>query len=404
MNLLLIAFVTGVMLFQLMPVLPATVWLLGALALPLLGWWQKLRPLAALLSGFFWAFAYAAMQLSATLPAGLEGRDLTLTGSIASIPIVKQHITRFELSVSEVRLQGQVVKGPDRVRLNWYDIPQVLQPGQIWRLKVRLKRPKGLQNPAGFDYERWLFTHGIGAKGYVRRWEGNVRLEEGYRGGALNRLRQRISRELALYIDDQKSAALIKALAIGDRSGLASEEWELFSRTGTNHLVAISGLHIGMVAGLMFFLGQWLWRRSEWLMLRLAAQRAGAWLGLLSATAYAALAGFSLPTQRALIMLSLGLGALLIGRSLSLNRSFSLALFGVVLIDPVAPLSPGFWLSFAAVAVILYALGGRRTRPSGWRHWGRVQWVVALGLAPLLFFLFGRASLIAPLVNLLLVP
>jgi len=404
MNLILLGFVIGVAGFQLLPQLPHPGWFSLLLLLPL-GWSTPwLRPLLALLSGLFWAFAWALLQLSASLPQAFEGRDLILIGVIDSIPKTAQRVERFELAVKELRLGQRQVPQVERLRLSWFDGGGQLEAGQVWRLKVRLKRPHGLHNPGGFDYERWLYQQGVGATGYVRHWRGNHLLGRARFRGRLARFRQAIARELAARLQDPRAAALVQALAVGDRSGFTGADWELFARTGTNHLVAISGLHIGMVAGLMFFVGQWSWRRSEWLMLHLAAPRAGAWLALIAALLYAALAGFSLPTQRALIMLGLGLGGLLLGRPVSLGRSFSLALFGVLLCDPLAPLGSGFWLSFGAVAVILYSVAGRGVRSSGWRQWGQVQWAIALGLAPLLLFLFGRVSLIAPLVNLLLVP
>lgn len=404
MNTILLSFVAGALGFHLLHALPDGYGFFSVILLPIAWRFKPLRPVAALLAGFLWSFLNATIHFSSPLDASLEGRDLTLTGVISSIPTRQASITRFEMEVSGLKLSELERDWPGKVRLSWYNPGQFPEPGQRWRLKVRLKSPRGFQNPGGFDYERWLFTHRIQATGYVREWEGNQRLGSSHEGGWLDRLRLRIGEEIDLQLTDTRQAALIKALAIGDRNGLSSEDWQIFSRTGTNHLVAISGLHIGMVAGLVFLLGQWLWRQSEWLLLRLAALRAGAWLALAAAVSYAALAGFSLPTQRALIMLTLGLGALLLGRTLSLSRSFSLALFGVVLIDPLAPLSAGFWLSFGAVAVILFSVAGRLGRPAGWRQWGRVQWVVALGLAPLLFILFNSASVIAPLVNLLLVP
>ena len=403
-NLLLLCFVVGSAGFQLLPELPHGAWFALSLLLPLAGIYPKLRGPAALLGGFLWSFAFAYCQSLAQLPFNLEGKDLILTGVVSSIPEKKATITRFELDVTHLQSNGMAVQGPKKIRLGWYASKQALDPGQLWRLQVRLKRARGYANPGGFDYERWLFARGIQATGYVRPWEGNQLLSRTYQGGWLARMRQRLGKEIDTHLEDRRAAALVKALAIGDRSGLTREDWRVFTATGTSHLVAISGLHIGMVAGLAFFLGQWAWRRSSRLMLRLAAPRAGAWFALACATAYAALAGFSLPTQRALVMLALGLGALLMGRVLSIRRSLLLALFGVVMIDPFATLTAGFWLSFGAVAVILLAVGGRLRVATGWRNWGRIQWVVGLGLVPLLFLLFNRASLIAPLVNLLLVP
>jgi len=154
----------------------------------------------------------------------------------------------------------------------------------------------------------------------------------------------------------------------------------------------------------MLFIGQWCWRRSERLTLRVPALRAGALLGLLGALGYAALAGFSLPTQRALIMLAIALGGVMLGRQVSPARTLSLALFTVVLIDPLAPLSVGFWLSFGAVGMILIMLAGRLGAPKAARQLIRVQWGITLGLMPLLLLFFGEASSLSPLVNLLMVP
>ncbi len=404
MIVILLCFVAGTAGFQLLPSLPDPYWLGLGILIPICAFSVKMRLFAALLAGFFWSFTFASLHYSTQLPIDAEGKDLILIGAISSIPTVKATLTRFEMDVSSLRSIDEVIEGPDKIRISWHRTNVSLKPGQVWQLKVRLKRPRGFQNPGGFDYERWLFTHGIQATGYVRPWKGNQLQELAYQGGRLDRLRQHFGEEIDRRLDDKRSAGLVKALAIGDRSGMSSDDWRIFANTGTSHLVAISGLHIGIVAGLAFFLGQWVWRRSEWLMLRLAATRAAAWMALGSAVIYAALAGFSLPTQRALIMLALGLGALLLGRVLSLRRSLAMALFGVVLVDPFATFSPGFWLSFGAVAVIFLAVAGRMRPHRGWRNWGRIQWVVALGLAPMLFIFFNKASLISPLVNLILVP
>lgn len=404
MNGMVLGFVAGTAFLVLLPTLPGLPWLVSLLLIPAIWSHTKLRSLAGLLIGFCWSLFWANVQLSGLLPAKLEGKDLQLTGVVSSLPVIKGAITRFEMEVLRLAFEDQVMDGPRKLRLSWFRTQAQLEPGQVWHLKVRLKRPRGYQNPGGFDYERWLFTHGIQATGYVKTWDGNRLQEGGYHGGWLNRLRQRIGLQIDQQLEDRRVAGLVKALAIGERSGLSSQDWRMLSDTGTSHLIAISGLHIGMVAGLTLFLGQWLWRRSAWLTLKLAALRAGALAGLLAGTTYAALAGFSLPTQRALVMLSLGLGAILLGRTLFLGRSLVLAMLGVVLLDPFAILSVGFWLSFGAVAVILLAVGGRITRQKIWREWGRVQWAVALGLAPLLFLLFNKASVIAPLVNLVMVP
>ncbi len=403
MNAILLAFAAGTALFQCSPVLPDPAWLL--LALPVALFWRRrgLRPLLGFVAGLCWGVIFAHGQWSQRLPPELEGGNLLLEGEIISLPAYAQGVARFEMAVFQLTGPGGEQASVSKVMLNWYDPPQRLAPGQQWRLMVRLKRPRGLRNPAGFDYAQWLFTQRVAATGYVREWQGSRLMAEA-QGSSLQSVRQAITEAIDRQLQPGPVSGLIKALSLGDRRALTREDWRIFSRTGTSHLIAISGLHIGLAAGWCWFLGQWIWRRSERLVLRLPAQRAGAVLGLLGAFAYAGLAGFTLPTQRALVMVAVALGGVILAQPVRPLRSLSLALFLVVLFDPTAPLTPGFWLSFGAVGLILLVLGGRLERAaSGWRLL-RIQAAVSLGLMPLLFIHFGEASLLAPLVNLLLVP
>ncbi|HHH38222.1 MAG TPA: DNA internalization-related competence protein ComEC/Rec2, partial [Sedimenticola sp.] len=200
------------------------------------------------------------------------------------------------------------------------------------------------------------------------------------------------------------AVALLEALVIGDRSALPPEAWARFRRTGTSHLIAISGLHVAIVAGLAALIGGWLWRRCEPCMLRLPAPLAGAFAALTAGFLYAALAGFSIPTQRALLMLTVALGAVFARREPQPARVLAAALTVVLVADSTAILSPGFWLSFAAVGVIAMSLWGRVGRPGALGGWAGVQWAVSIGLLPLLLLWQGEVPLLAPLVNLLLVP
>jgi competence protein ComEC len=206
-------------------------------------------------------------------------------------------------------------------------------------------------------------------------------------------------------LDGAPALPLVQALVIGDRSGFDQDDWEVLTRTGTNHLVAISGLHVGLIAGGVFFLVRWLWSRSAVLTVAFAAPRAAAVGGLIAALGYAGLAGFAVSTQRALVMIAVVFAALFWQRTLRPYHALVLALVGVLLVDPgVRSCRPAFWLSFGAVAVLLFSLGHRLPSRDLWTRWGRAQWAVGIGLLPLLFLLFGRASLVAPPVNLVAVP
>jgi competence protein ComEC len=397
-------FVAGVLLLQWQSQLPATAWLLlFPVLLAALRLLPVLRPPLFLALGFLWALLHAHWQLAAGLAQELEGVDLQVEGVVASLPEEQGAQVRFEFRVARLLLGDRPQPSPGLIRLSWYGDAPKLWVGEQWRLTVRLKRRHGFANPGGFDYEGWLFRQGIAATGYVRTPGENRRLAANAPGFAQQRWRQRIRTRIRSLIPGP-AAGLITALTIGDRSGVDRHDWELFAATGTNHLFAISGLHIGIVAGLAYFLGAWLWRRSARLTLILPAPQAAAIGALAAATLYAALAGFGVPAQRALIMLAVLFGAQLLRRNPRPGRTIALALFLVVLFDPFAVLGAGFWLSFGAVAVILYGMTGR-LRGEGWFwKWGRVQWLVTVALLPLLLIWRLPVSLVAPLVNLVAVP
>ena len=402
-----IAFLFGVLLCQLLTNLPPTAWLVAFVVPPVILFSRHKRLallLAALLAGFLWAAVVVQQRLADALPAELEGENVVLVGQIVSLPERDTQRSRFLLATERLSFGGKTYATPSLVRLNWYQGAPQLLPGQRWQLTVRMKRPRGMMNPGGFDYEQWLFQNGIRATGYVRSSGENHPLETGAMTVPVQRLRYHLKQRLEGVLAGQSRAGIIQALAIGERSGINDEEWALLLATGTNHLMAISGLHIGLVAGLIYFLLLQLWRLCPRCCLWLAAPRAAAIAAILAAVSYAAMAGFAVPTQRAMLMLGLVMGAIFWMRPIQPSRLLSLVLLAVLLHDPLVVLSPGFWLSFGAVVLILYGMRGRLNPGGVWWRWGRVQWLVALGLAPLLLLLFGQAALVAPLANLIAVP
>lgn len=367
------------------------------------------RPLALFACGLLWALLRAQYLLGAVLPESLEGRTLVVDGTVVGLPGSDARRLRFDFQISEARHDGRPVRFGGRVRLSWYQGAPMLLPGEQWQLAVRLKRPRGLVNPGGLDYERWLFRRGFAATGYVRSTAGNRRT--GPRGASgLNGLRYRLSRAIGGHLPGEPMAAIIAALVVGDRWAMTTGQWQILRATGTSHLMAISGLHVGLVAGLAYFLVARLWSMAATPVLRLAATRAAAAAALLAGLIYAGLAGFALPTQRALVMLAVIMAAVILRRRMAPSTSLCLALAAVLVLDPFSVLSAGFWLSFGAVAVILLGMTGRvrAVRPTlwqrGWWRWGRVQWLVSVGLLPLTIGWFLEYPLIAPFANLLAVP
>ncbi|MDH5184100.1 MAG: DNA internalization-related competence protein ComEC/Rec2 [Gammaproteobacteria bacterium] len=399
-----LAFLAGIILLQGMASLPVAKEICYAfLLLPLL-FYRPLRLPLMFFLGFSWALFRSQLILQQQLPDSLIKRDVLVMGSIVGLAQNKQRYQQFRFHIEAMSFRGHKYPSPGVVRLNWYDLSKRLQAGDRYRFTVRLKHPSGMMNPAGFDYEGWLFQQRIRASGYVRSKENVEYLGQG--GGIsarLHRLRARIADKIGLLSLPGPSQALLNALILGERSGVSDAQWRILRATGTSHLLAISGLHIGLVASLAFWMGRFLWSRSLRLMLRMPAQQAGALFAALMAIFYAGLAGFSIPTQRALIMVLIIMWGWLSRRRYPSSTVLAYAAMGVVLWDPLATLSPGFWLSFAAVATIFLLLqGGHHERL--WKRWGRLQLGIFLGLFPLLLFWFQSLSLSAPGINLLAIP
>ena len=201
---------------------------------------------------------------------------------------------------------------------------------------------------------------------------------------------------------------LLVALAVGERGEISPAQWDIFRRTGVGHLVSISGLHVALVGLLCGGALGAVWRRAPVLALRCPAQKAAALGALIAAGGYALLSGLGIPVQRAWLMLLAAVLALFGGRSVAPSQVLALALLGVLVVDPWAVLSAGFWLSFGAVAALLYVCSARIAPGSDWssrlRGWGLVQWTATLASLPVLLLVFQQFSLVSPLANALAIP
>ena len=400
-----IAFLLGILACLQLRELPPAVWTSALLLLvPAAVWVKPLRVLCVLLCGFLWAVLQGHWILSSELAPELEKQEMTAVGHVASLPEEHGKTARFEFAIDTLMLNGDAVDAPSRVRLSWFENHPPLHAGERWQLNLRLKRPHGLSNPGGFDFEGWLFQHRLRATGYVVDGIDNHLLETGSVRYSVDRLRQAIRDKMLGAMENKPFAGVIVALVMGDQSGIAREQWDVFLATGTNHLVAISGMHVTWMAGLAFFVVRRLWGRFPRAVNWLPSPKAAAWAGFLAATFYTALAGFAVPTQRAWVMTAVLMLAVMLGRRALSLRTLALSLLAVLVYDPFAALSPGFWLSFAAVAAIFFAMHQRVAAKGVWWQWGRVQWVVTIGLVPILLVLFQRLSIVAPIANLFAVP
>lgn len=423
-----LAFALGVIWVQLLAALPesSTYWAMatGLVAL-LLGYRACQNPrvklglslAVCLLLGCSWALLRAELRLSEHLSSSWEGRDVEVQGVITGLPERFSQGHRFAFEIQEVLTPDAVV--PRNVMLSWYQgrgyeavpLETELEPGAMWRFVVRLKRPHGNANPHGFDYEAWLLERNIRATGYVRPGNQQFLGEPSFRVGVwIEQLRLLVRQrfERALPESEYPYVGILVALVIGDQKAIQGDFWNMFNRTGVTHLFSVSGLHVTMVAALLGGLAGLAWRRSPLARYR-PTQQVAVIVGWGSAVFYALLAGFSVPTQRTLYMLSVAAMALLSGKPVSASRTLALALGVVLLIDPWAVLAAGFWLSFGAVGALIYVSQGRLKPdvPGWWQRlaqWGQTQWAATLATLPVLLLLFQQFSLVSPFANALAIP
>ncbi|MDZ7686587.1 MAG: DNA internalization-related competence protein ComEC/Rec2 [Gammaproteobacteria bacterium] len=396
MNRLIVAFVAGAFVGIRAPALPGIDVLLATLPVALgLLLAPKTRWLALVWFGFAYAATFGLLGLAERLPPALVGEDLRLEGRIVSLPERSGPLTRFRFRLGEC----EECWAPTTVMLSVYGDGFQPAPGERWQLTARLSRPRGSVNPGLFDYDGWLLAEGIGARGYVRREPPPVRLSRARWLDWPQAFRSDLRRKIAEVVPNPAIGGLMTALTIGDSAAIGRENWRVLSDTGTNHLLIISGLHVGLVAGAAFSVGR-----------RIIGRRGIAgFLALLAAAGYGVIAGMGLPVQRALIMTAVGLAGIVLNRRVPPTSLFCLALIAVVMLNPFAMLSAGFWLSFGAVFSLLYAFGALVPI----RHASinaraielvRSQWVVFAGTTPLLLALVFQVSLVAMVANLVAIP
>ena len=374
------------------------------------------------LLGFFWAAIFANLRLADELPREWEQQKIQIVGVVSSLPEVTERGERFRFDVEKILTPG--AKVPKHISLNFYrqvesqktenapSLSNYFHAGERWQFTVRLKRPHSTYNPHGFDFEAWALAENIRATGTIRSksgykklsdfvWRHGLVLKPGY---LLENVREKIGNRISQTLVGKPYAGVIRALVMGDDSQISRDVWEVYLRTGTIHLVSISGLHITMLAGLAFACVAFAWRRIPSFVLHMPTRQAATIGAAFVAILYACLAGLSIPTQRTLLMLLTLAAALLLGRRIPTSRVLAIALFAVVLADPWSVISPGFWLSFSAIALIAYVSANRLGLMNWLKEATNTQWAVTIGLTPLLIFMFGQTSLISPIANALAIP
>lgn len=391
-----LAFASGTVLLLQAPVVPSpalvtTAALAGAISLAPARRWRLLGLTGCMLLGGAWAGG-DALERMRRLDLRWHNSDAVVTGTIHGLVERRGDTLSF-------RLHGELPGlGNSLIAVRWYEFAAervAPAPGETWRLHLRLRRPRGLHNPGLRSFERYAFRHRFASSAYVRG-VGNERVLA-RTGPRVDALRSRLSQQIAAQAGGDVAPALLAALAVGDRQFLDDEHWRVLRRTGLSHLMAISGLHVGMVAMTAYLLGAWLGSLCN------RGIGAGCAAAVLVAAGYALLAGLPIPTLRALTVVIVFAAARFVRRNLCRSDALAMALVAVLLVDPVATIDAGFWLSFGAVSMIAYATAGA-TQVSRGRRTVTAQVAVVAGLAPLSVLFFGEASLISPLVNFVAVP
>ncbi|MBK8752436.1 MAG: DNA internalization-related competence protein ComEC/Rec2 [Candidatus Competibacteraceae bacterium] len=409
-----LAFLVGILVLQALPELPSRAWTLvlpGILGVGIFIPWLRLPAWG--MAGFLYALLLASPP--GVLPAELEGVDLWIEGGIATLPDREYRSTRFEFTVDQA-MHGEhpVALAGQRVRLSWWndgeaeermatEAQPALRAGDRWGFSVRLKRPHGLLNPGGFDYERWLYAKGIVATGTIRSQPPPRLLAHADRY-PLDRYRQNIAESFKRLLPGNSYTGILIALAVGEEGGISPWQWDVFNRTGVGHLMSISGSHIGLIAGLVFALVWSGWGRIPALALRWPATRAAALAALIGAGGYTLLSGLSVPAQRSFLMVAVAMAALIGQRYAVSSRILALALLTILVLDPGAPLLAGFWLSFGAVAVILYSVSGRWHEPRWLGQTVGLQLNITLAMLPPTLIFFQQFALLSPLANFIAIP
>jgi competence protein ComEC len=396
-----LALLSGTWLAQQQAGLPAIGWLLAGLLLAGVlsrrGWHVP----SGLLCGLAWAGLHAHLHMPDAIPQLQHRHTYQVSGVIEGLPEPRAGRTTLRFVADSLQTDEHRLSGRWPLRVSWREAPESLRVGQRWQLPLRIRPVHGYRNPGGWDYAGWLYRQGIRYSAYVAR--GAPRLQETTGCCRLQQVRQWARTRLQEHLPDHVGSGMLLALVLGDRSGMSAGEREVLGVTGTSHLFAISGLHIGLAAGFFGAVVAWGWRRLPILCARIPALVAGTAGGLVVALMYALVSGFALPAQRALVMLAAAAVLLLYRRPVAPGALLGVALSAVLLFDPGAVLEAGFWLSFVAVMAIFLTMPHLRGR-----HWLLQAFVlqVAIGLAlyPVLLAFNMPTASVGPLVNLVLVP
>lgn len=349
------------------------------------------------MAAVFWAWLHQWFIADVGMPPSLVIPQAHLAGEISSIPIFTESKSQFQFLIHE--LNNHPVNAS--ALLNCYTHCPEFKSGEFWEFDAKLKKPINLANPGNFDYAGKLSANHVTWTGYIK--DGSYqRIPSKEHGFWLKKTREHLANTISVAMANSEGLGLVEAITLGVTNHISQAQWDLFRRTGTTHLMVISGAHIGLVAGLTFLLIDWLWRRSAYLCLHCPSQQAASVAALVGAFIYALLAGFAVPAERSLIACALVLGKNILNRRFTGWQAWRYGLFIVLVGEPHAVLLPGFYLSFIAVAILISC--SQRLVVRGFKKTLCLQLACLFGLMPMTLYWFSYSATNGFLANILAIP
>jgi competence protein ComEC len=363
---------------------------------------RKYQHLGCFLLGIVWMASVGHWQYTLQLSSEQTSQPIQIIGKVSSLVLAEKNI-RFNLKVTQI--EDQHLFFTKTFRLSWREPAWQVQQGQQVTLWVKVKPPHGLANEAGFNYQQWLFSEGINATGYVKSHVENTLLED------VKTVRQTLLNRMLAFPLPHRS--WLAALTFGYRGLLQPQDWHLVQKTGVAHLIAISGLHLALVASISYVLIAWivggLISRFNSLH-HLNLHNLAMFLTLFPTLAYSALAGFGLPTLRAWLMLFLFSVCFLCNKHLGAKSLILLGLTCFILLFPLSIFGLSFWLSFSAVIIICFVFWRWPVKQRDFSLVAilsamvKLQLCLTLLMLPLVAWQFSYISIVSPFVNIIAVP
>jgi len=351
-----------------------------------------------LILGYLLTYFYSTIVFNQNIDSKYHNKYVYTTGVISSL--IKSNINKD----SFIFMAEKPFKA--KLKLSIYGLNRpTIHTGERWQFTVKIKNNSSYSNLGSFDYEKWSFFNKINAGGYIntkKPFKFIAQTTTNY----TNQIREKISNQLKKHSKNIEYFGIINAILIGDKSLIKPKNKNTLVATGTSHLSVISGLHLNIVASIVFFLTLLIFSNIKQIVRSTPIIIISAIFTLVATFFYMLLAGFSILTVRAFIMITVIIFMILLRINFHKWQVYFIALFVVLIINPLSVLSVGFWLSFAATGLILYFVNFNKNNTifSKIKNIIYLQIFISILMSPVVVWFFGEFSLLSPLANLLAIP